>query len=160
MGSPQEAVQIVLAVQESQQFFAYVAVSDDRVCELCLRYDQGLMTRREIEGTFDYLEKQSDLIWFPRVHPNCRCALYLAEEDPEEIVTKQTNENGDYIVKDTIFDGIITTLVAAGIIVAGTTRRERRMKKDEIIAFLRTVDEYSDLWVKIEKLITSLVTTS
>jgi len=84
MGSPQEAVCIVLAVQEAMQIWRYVAIGDTKTCEQCNRYDGARMTRREIYATFPYLEKQSELVWLPHVHPNCRCELWLEEEGEKE----------------------------------------------------------------------------
>lgn len=72
-------VEVVCAV-EAQQFFKYLAIMDDRTCEQCNRYDDKLMTRREIYALFPYLEKRDEFTWFPRVHPNCRCILWLEEE--------------------------------------------------------------------------------
>jgi len=74
-------VEIVNAVVEAMQFWRYEAIMDDRTCEQCLRYDGMRMTRREIYSRFgDYLEKASDTLWYPRVHPNCRCELHFEEE--------------------------------------------------------------------------------
>ena len=78
------ALEAVLAVQEAMQFFRYYAIMDDRTCQQCNRYDMSHMTRTEIQGTFPYLEKQSDYVWFPRVHPNCRCELRWEEEQEKE----------------------------------------------------------------------------
>lgn len=69
---------------ETQQFFKFVAVTDDRTCDKCMRYDMSLMTRREIEDTFPYLVKKNDTLWLPNVHPNCRCMLILWEEEDDE----------------------------------------------------------------------------
>lgn len=69
---------------EKQQFFKFVAVVDDVTCKKCLRYDMSLMTRKEIEDTFPYLDKKNDALWIPNVHPNCRCMLILWEEDSDE----------------------------------------------------------------------------
>lgn len=80
MSSPQEAVQIVLAVEEAMIFMRYYAIMDDRTCQQCNRYDGMVMTRREIYGLFPYLEKESKWVWYPRVHPNCRCELRWEEE--------------------------------------------------------------------------------
>ena len=71
-----------LLIFEEQEFFKYIAVGDDRTCKRCMRYDGGLMTRREIEGTFKYLIKISDTVWLPMTHPNCRCLLVLWEIEP------------------------------------------------------------------------------
>lgn len=72
----------IVNLVESQQFFAYVAVADEVVCPHCLRYDQGLMTRTEIEDTFEYLVKVTDTLWIPNLHKNCRCVLNFFEEEP------------------------------------------------------------------------------
>ena len=86
MGSPQEAVSIVLAVQEAWRFFMFSSQHDERTCEHCLTLDMLAMTRREIEARFPYLEKVNDLLWLPHVHPNCRCELRFEEEEEEEDV--------------------------------------------------------------------------
>jgi hypothetical protein len=81
-----------LRVRETQQFFKYVAVTDNRTCKHCLRYDMSLMTRREIEGTFKHLYKYNMSFWLPRTHmdlfnrDNCRCALILDEVSPESVI--------------------------------------------------------------------------
>ena len=91
-------IEMVQAV-EAQQFWAYIAVVDAVTCERCLQFDQGLMTRREIEGTFPYLDQYSETVWFPNTHPNCRCALTLFEEDVAR------NDDGDIIkTKDNVVE--------------------------------------------------------
>ena len=74
-------VRIVEAV--TQRMYKYLAIMDNRTCKLCSRYDNSVMTRREIEATFPYLEKRDEWVWYPRVHPNCRCELWLQEEKTE-----------------------------------------------------------------------------
>ena len=64
----------------AMQIWRYEMVGDDRTCEKCNRYAGSRMTRREAEATFPMLEKHSHLIWYPHVHPNCRCELWLEEE--------------------------------------------------------------------------------
>ena len=87
MGSPQEAVQIILAIQEvTYRFYLFSDSNDSKVCPVCKALDDLLMTRREIEARFPYLEKVSDLLWLPHVHPNCRCELRFEEEEEEENV--------------------------------------------------------------------------
>lgn len=71
----------VLQAVEAQQFFMYVAVNDAVTCDRCDHYDQSSMTRREAEGTFPYLIKYTPTLWFPMVHPNCRCVLVFEEEE-------------------------------------------------------------------------------
>ena len=74
-------MQIVKAVEAvTQRFYKYLAVMDNRTCPLCSKYDDRLMTRREIIAEFPYLEKRDEFSWFPRVHPNCRCILWFEEE--------------------------------------------------------------------------------
>ena len=79
-------------LRETQQFFKYVAVTDNRTCKHCLRYDMSLMTRREIEATFKHLYKYNAEFWLPRVHMDlwsadtCRCALLLNEVSPESVI--------------------------------------------------------------------------
>lgn len=74
-------VQAVIAVQNAaMQVWRYEMVGDDKTCERCNRYAGGRYTQREIAKLFPYLEKHSHLIWYPHVHPNCRCELWLEEE--------------------------------------------------------------------------------
>ena len=78
-------IQAVKAVQDyTAKWFEFVALSDTRVCPECQRYDLSVMSRKEIAGTFPYLEKLSDTVWLPHVHPNCRCELRLIEETEKE----------------------------------------------------------------------------
>jgi hypothetical protein len=99
-----EALKIIEVIQaiEAQQFFTYYTVDDGSVCDRCIRYDQGSMTRREVEGTFPYLIKYTDTMWVPMVHPNCRCVLLFEESDltrPDALSTKQLiNKVEDEIV--------------------------------------------------------------
>jgi len=80
----QTIIEIVKAVEAQQEFWRYEAITDDRTCEKCLRYDGSRMTPREIESLFPYLERQSDVLWYPRVHPNCRCELHFEEVEWED----------------------------------------------------------------------------
>jgi hypothetical protein len=87
-------VEVVKAIEyfEAQQFFTYYTVNDTLVCDQCNRYDEGSMTRREIEGTFPYLIKYTDTMWVPMVHPNCRCVLIFEETDmprPDKLSTSK-----------------------------------------------------------------------
>lgn len=86
-----EAVELVRAViNEAWRFYQYLSKRDSKVCPQCSQYDYSVMTRREIEGTFPYLDKVSDRLWLPNVHPNCRCELRFEEEEEEDLV-KQDN---------------------------------------------------------------------
>lgn len=82
---------------ETQQFFLYVAVTDNKTCKHCNRYHMSYMTRREIYSRFKSLVKVNDEFWLPRVHmdlwnrDNCRCGLLLAESTPESILQKLLN---------------------------------------------------------------------
>ena len=60
---------------EAMMFFRYTAISDDKTCPQCNRYDGSLMTRVEMRSVFPYLEKISNYLYYPHVHPNCRCWL-------------------------------------------------------------------------------------
>ena len=78
-----EALKIIEVIQaiEAQQFFTYVAISDEVTCPRCLNFDQGSMTRTEARGTFPFLIQYTPTMWLPMTHPNCRCILYFEEED-------------------------------------------------------------------------------
>jgi hypothetical protein len=91
-----EAVHAVEAVEsylKAQQFFTYYTVNDEAVCNQCDQYDEGSMTRREIEGTFQYLIKYSPTMWLPMVHPNCRCVLIFEETDEMPRPNKLTTDS-------------------------------------------------------------------
>lgn len=81
-----KAIQVIKAVQLSaMQFWRYVVSplptpEGNEACDLCKSYAGRRFTRREAEATFKDLEKHSSLIWYPHVHPNCRCELWLEEE--------------------------------------------------------------------------------
>ena len=81
MRSVVKLVEVVRAVEATQQFFIFIPVWDQKLCDQCLRYERAVMTRREIEGTFPYLEKVNAELWLPHVHPNCRCELRMMEEE-------------------------------------------------------------------------------
>ena len=78
-----EFVRVVEAVQATI-LFKFVAVTDANTCDACLRYDDEEMTWDTIINTFPYLQKVSDDLILPKVHPNCRCFLArIYEEVPE-----------------------------------------------------------------------------
>jgi len=61
---------------ESDLSFMYVTSPD--ACQKCLQYDKRIMSDEDAEGTFQYLVKGSnDRVWYPMVHPHCRCVLIL-----------------------------------------------------------------------------------
>jgi hypothetical protein len=69
-----------LGLLELTYSFMYVAVVDDRTCDLCLKYDKKVMTGDDAERTFPYLTKgPGDSIWLPNNHNFCRCMLVLLE---------------------------------------------------------------------------------
>jgi len=74
-----EIAELASKIQETKQFWMFIAVGDDVTCDACNRFDMSLMTRKEIQKTFPYLINYSDGLWFPMVHPNCRCMLILWE---------------------------------------------------------------------------------
>lgn len=76
-----KAVRAVRLFKDAMMFFRYTAISDDKTCEQCNQYDGGLMTREEMWNTFPHLEKITDLLYYPHVHPNCRCILTMEEEE-------------------------------------------------------------------------------
>ena len=70
----------VLGLLELTYTFIYVAVVDDRTCDLCLQHDKHVMSGEDAERTFPYLVKEpGDSVWFPNTHVNCRCMLVLLE---------------------------------------------------------------------------------
>jgi hypothetical protein len=67
-----------LGLLELTYSFMYVAVVDDRTCDLCLQHDKHVMSGEDAERTFPYLMKEpGDSVWFPNTHVNCRCMLVL-----------------------------------------------------------------------------------
>ena len=82
-----EAVEAVVAAV--YRFYEFHDSNDDRVCEKCKSLDNLVMTRREIEARFPDLEKVSDTLWLPHVHPNCRCELRFEEEEESEKVKRE-----------------------------------------------------------------------
>jgi hypothetical protein len=77
-------IEVIISVKEATQYFTYVAIMDERACDVCLGYDKGLMTPNEAEDRFDYLEKWTYGVWKPNVHPSCRCFLYRNEDEELE----------------------------------------------------------------------------
>lgn len=73
-----EALEL-LKLDEEQRFYLYIAITDDRTCPDCLRYDGRIMTRREIDAMFKFIVKPDDNVWLPTLHTNCRCLLILWE---------------------------------------------------------------------------------
>lgn len=86
MLSAVECVRAVIA--EAWKFFQFSSRRDSKVCPECNKYDYSIMTRTEIEATFPYLEKKSATLWYPHVHPNCRCELRFEEEEEGEDVER------------------------------------------------------------------------
>jgi len=69
-----------LGLLELTYTFMYVAVVDDRTCQVCLQHDKKIMTGEDAERKFPYLTKEpGDSIWFPNTHFRCRCMLILLE---------------------------------------------------------------------------------
>jgi hypothetical protein len=65
-------------MSESKLSFMYVAVTDDVTCQACLKHDKQIMSDEDAEREFPYLLKgPNDLVWYPNVHPWCRCLLIL-----------------------------------------------------------------------------------
>lgn len=63
---------------ESNLSFMYIAITDDVTCQACLKQDKQIMSDEDAERTFPYLMKgPNDWVWYPNVHPSCRCLLIL-----------------------------------------------------------------------------------
>lgn len=79
-------------LNEKQQFYLYVAVTDNKTCPHCNKYHLSWMTRREIYARFPDLQKPREDFWLPRVHmtlwnrDNCRCGLLLDETSAESVL--------------------------------------------------------------------------
>lgn len=86
-----QAVEAFITVQEAWRFYQYQIhpeLSKTGTCPICQALSDLLMTRREAEARFPDLEKISDNLWIPHVHPNCKCELHFEEEEEEEDVRK------------------------------------------------------------------------
>lgn len=68
--------EIFFVLKALQKVFVYVTVGDEKTCSECAGFDGQLFTEDEAEAVFPYLEKDST-VWFPHVHPNCRCRLIM-----------------------------------------------------------------------------------
>jgi len=63
---------------ESNLSFMYVTITDDQTCDACLKHDRQIISDEDAERTFPYLLKgPNDWVWYPNVHPHCRCLLIL-----------------------------------------------------------------------------------
>jgi hypothetical protein len=63
---------------ESKLSFMYIAITDDQTCDACLRHDKQIMSDEDAERMFPYLMRGPyDSVWYPNVHPHCRCLLIL-----------------------------------------------------------------------------------
>jgi len=72
-------IEVVRAVAETR-FYRYIAISDNKTCECCQAYDGRLFTEAEMRDEFPYLQQRDQYVFYPRVHPNCRCVLRFEEE--------------------------------------------------------------------------------
>jgi hypothetical protein len=71
---------VLEGLRELTYTFMYVAILDDLTCQACLKYDKRVMSGEEAERTFPYLTKgPNDWVWYPNIHPHCRCILILLE---------------------------------------------------------------------------------
>ena len=70
-------IRIVDAVRafEQSQPFRYYAITDDRTCEACMKYDGDWFSWEDMVNTFPDLERISDATYLPHIHPNCRCQI-------------------------------------------------------------------------------------
>lgn len=62
---------------EEEIILGFEAEIDDKTCQDCLYYHGQTFTPEEAEAEFEYLDKASPNIWYPNVHPNCRCRLVV-----------------------------------------------------------------------------------
>lgn len=89
-----EVIDIIETVQfaDSKEDFilGFETEMDDNVCEKCKVYNGQTFTRGEAIAEFPYLEKGPEVeeliddvwvkiptIWYPMVHPHCRCRLIV-----------------------------------------------------------------------------------
>jgi len=82
----QEAERVVeafLVVKTLEKVFVYVAVGDEKTCPECAGFDGQFFSEDEAEAVFPFLEKDTN-VWFPNVHPNCRCRLVMQYEKSEK----------------------------------------------------------------------------
>lgn len=73
----------------------YMAVSDERRCELCDVNDGVDMAGDVLRGKFEYLEIIDENMIYPNVHPNCRCML-IRVAAPTEFLEELGYEYPEY----------------------------------------------------------------
>ena len=87
----EEVVLAAIAVHEAQKripdhlkthsFFSkmdvwqFIAIIDDRTCDVCLPLDTRFFTGDELRSNFTYLDILDEVVILAKVHPNCRCVL-------------------------------------------------------------------------------------
>jgi len=63
--------------REEETILGFEAELDDVTCDDCIAYHGDTFTPEEAEAEFEYLDRSSETIWYPNVHPNCRCRLVV-----------------------------------------------------------------------------------
>lgn len=69
----------VLGLLESTYTYMFVAVTDDKTCDVCMKFDKMIVNRAEIERMFPYATQVDYSLWMVNLHPHCRCMLVLLE---------------------------------------------------------------------------------
>ena len=65
--------------------YTFLFQSEPDACDDCRAFHNVELTLEDIEFLFPYLKKNLH-IWYPNVHPNCRCILVLYRRIEEMIV--------------------------------------------------------------------------
>jgi hypothetical protein len=68
-----------LGLLEATYSYMFVAVTDDKTCDVCMKFDKMIIDGAEIERMFPYATQIDYSLWMVNLHPSCRCMLVLLE---------------------------------------------------------------------------------
>lgn len=71
----------ILRIIEKTRWWMYIDVGDSKVCPDCDRFGGSVVTTSDARFWFPDLEVIDDMLWWPTIHPNCRCMLVAKAED-------------------------------------------------------------------------------
>lgn len=88
--------------------YQYIAITDDRTCQLCMQFDKMIITGDFIRAYYPYLEIITPNQMLPHVHPNCRCTLlrvtdladYITYTEPQPDFPSQKFTEPNYLTKE------------------------------------------------------------
>ncbi|MCJ7423567.1 phage head morphogenesis protein [Candidatus Bathyarchaeota archaeon] len=72
-------VEEFVALFEWTYTFMFVAITDDKTCDLCMKFDKMIVNGADIERMFPYATQVDYTLWMVNLHPHCRCMLVLLE---------------------------------------------------------------------------------